>query len=93
MQLSLHYSELFWAIKGFILYQIKQTALKSGYNFSTNSWTPAKLKNCKLENPSLLFRPLAQYLGSNKQQVLSLCITIVIILAPGPINSTGYTKT
>ena len=26
---------LFWAIKGFILYQIKQTALKSGYNFST----------------------------------------------------------
>jgi len=28
-------------------------------------WTPAELKNCKLENPSLLFGPLAQYLGSN----------------------------
>ena len=29
-----------------------------------NSRTPAELKNCKLENPSSLFRPLAQYLGS-----------------------------
>jgi len=27
--------KLFWVIKGFILYQIKQTALKSGYNFTT----------------------------------------------------------
>jgi len=27
--------KLFWAIKGFILRQIKQTTLKSGYNFST----------------------------------------------------------
>src|SRR6218665_1062370 len=27
--------KLFCALKGFILYQIKQTALKSGYNFST----------------------------------------------------------
>ena len=24
--------KLFWVIKGFILYQIKQTTLKSGYN-------------------------------------------------------------
>jgi|SRR6218665_3310805 len=27
--------KLFWAIKGFILYQIKQTALKSGFNCTT----------------------------------------------------------
>ena len=27
--------KLFWAIKGFILYQIKQTALKSGYSFTS----------------------------------------------------------
>jgi len=30
-----------------------------------NSRTPAELKNRKLENNSLLFGPLAQYLGSD----------------------------
>jgi len=38
MILSNHYPiilKLFGAIKGFIMYQIKQTVLKSGYNFST----------------------------------------------------------
>jgi len=30
-----------------------------------NSRTPGEFKNCKLENPSLLFGPLAQYLGSD----------------------------
>src|SRR6218665_2901861 len=41
--------------------------------------TSAELKNCKLENPSLLFVPLhvAQYLGSDKRWVLSPCITFV----------------
>jgi len=29
--------KLFWAIKGFILYQIKQTTLKVDYNFTTYS--------------------------------------------------------
>jgi len=55
-------------IKFFILNQIKQTALKSGYNFTTyaNSWTLAEFKNCKLENRSLLFGHLAQHLGSDK---------------------------
>jgi len=40
-----------------------------------NSRTPVELKNCKLENPSPLFRPLAQYLGSDKRRVLSPCVT------------------
>src|SRR6218665_1930078 len=40
-----------------------------------NSRTHAELKNCKLESPSPLFRPLAQYLGSDKQRVLSPCVT------------------
>ena len=72
--------KLFWAIKGFILYQTKQTALKSGYDFkSYDKFTePAVLKNCKAENPSLLFCPLAQYLGSDKQRVLSPCVTYVL---------------
>ena len=46
-----------------------------------NSWAPAELKNCKLENPSLLFGPLDQYLGRHKQRVLSPCITLVIHLS------------
>ena len=43
-----------------------------------NEWTsrtPTEMKNCKLENPALLFGPLAQYLGSDKQWVLSPCVT------------------
>jgi len=40
-----------------------------------NSRTPAELKNCKLENTSLLFGPLAQYLGSDKRRVLSPWVT------------------
>src|SRR6218665_2932609 len=40
-----------------------------------NSQTPGELKNCKLENPSLLFGSLAQYPGSDKRRVLSPCIT------------------
>ena len=35
LQISFHYSEIILGIKGFILYQIKQTALNSSYNFST----------------------------------------------------------
>jgi len=42
-----------------------------------NSRTPAELKNCKLENLCPLFRPLAQYLGSDKRLVLSPCVTYV----------------
>jgi len=60
---------LFWAITDFILYQIKQTALKSDYTFSTYNkfinWIQAELKNFKLENPTLLFGLLAQYVGSD----------------------------
>src|SRR6218665_143624 len=40
-----------------------------------NSGTPAELKNCKLENPSAVFRPLSQYLGSDKPWVLSSGVT------------------
>jgi len=42
-----------------------------------NSRTPDELKNYKLENASLLFRPLAQYLGSDKRWVLSSCVTFI----------------
>src|SRR6218665_3850552 len=41
-----------------------------------NSRTPAELKNCKLENPSPLFWPLAQYLGRDKRRALSTCATL-----------------
>src|SRR6218665_6831 len=43
----------------------------------TNSQVTANLKNCKIKNPSCLFQPLAQYLGSIKQRALSLGITNV----------------
>jgi len=42
----------------------------------TNSQaTTADLKNCRIENPSCVFWTLAQYLGSDKQWVLSPGIT------------------
>src|SRR6218665_1584174 len=61
------------------LFYIKQTKQHQN-RFTTlqlvaNSRTPAELKNCRLENPSLLFGPLAQYLGSDMRWVLSPCIT------------------
>ena len=80
MMLGNHYPiilKLFGTIKGFIMYQIKQTALKSGYNFSAYdkfayaSW----IEELKTRNPSHLFGPLAQYLGSDKWRVLNPCIT------------------
>ena len=37
-----------------------------------NSRTPSNLKNCNLQNPSLLFGPLAQYLGSDKRWVSAI---------------------
>jgi len=40
-----------------------------------NSQTPAELKNCTLENPSLLLGSLARYLGSDKQWILSAYVT------------------
>ena len=40
-----------------------------------NSRTPVELKNPKLENPSVLFGPLAQYQGSDKPRVLSPRVT------------------
>jgi len=42
-----------------------------------NSRTLAELKNWELENPSLLFGPLAQYLESDKRHVMSPCITYI----------------
>jgi len=62
-------------IKGFILYQMKQAALKSGYNFTTYGkfMDTSELKNCKLENPSPLFRPLALYLWGGKRRVWAPC--------------------
>src|SRR6218665_1379436 len=84
MILSNHYPiilKLFGPIKGSIMYQIKQTALRSGYNFQlmTNLQIPAELKNCKLEYHSLLFGPLAQYLGSDKRRVLIPCFVNCVL--------------
>jgi len=45
-----------------------------------NSRTPAEFKNSKFENPSPLFRPLAQYLGSDKRRVLTPCVTFTVTL-------------
>jgi len=67
--------KLFQVIKGLLLFQIKQTTTLP----RQNSRTPAELRNCKLENTSLLFGPLAQYLGSDKRWVLSPCVTFVHI--------------
>jgi len=33
----------------------------------TNSWTSADLKNCKLENPSLVFGPQAQSISWKRE--------------------------
>ena len=65
--------KLFLTIKSFILYQLKQTALKSDYNFTSygklmdTNW----IEELQTRNLSLLFGPLAQYLGSDKQRILS----------------------
>jgi len=67
-------------IKGFILYQIKPTALKSGLQLMENSRTPAELKNCKLENLCLLFLPSSSISGSDIWRVLSSCVTIIYLL-------------
>jgi len=50
-----------------------------------NSRTPGELKNYKLENPSSLSGPLAQYLGSDKRWVLSPCIKNMFISAKSPL--------
>jgi len=42
----------------------------------TNSRTPGELKNCKLENPSLLFGPL----GSDKRRVLRPSVKNILLL-------------
>src|SRR6218665_1319125 len=70
--------KLFRVIKRFILFQRKiphQNRITTS-QLMTSSRTPAEMKNCKLKTP-LLFGPLAQYLGSEKQRVLSPCVTYV----------------
>jgi len=42
-----------------------------------NSQATADLKNFRIKNPSWLFRPLVQYLRSNKRWVLSPGVTDV----------------
>src|SRR6218665_2680878 len=49
-----------------------------------NSRTPAELKNGKLEHSPPLFRPLAQYLGSDKRRGLSPCVTYCMHLQGVP---------
>jgi len=70
-----HFSTLkLWAIKGII-------------QLMTNSQTPGELKNCKLENPSLLFGPLAQYLGSDRFWALASHMFCVWWLCRAAMNS------
>jgi len=71
----LHYNKIILDNK--LLYSVsnKANSIKIGLQLMANSRTAAELKNCKLENPSLLFGPLAQYLGSNKRRVLNPCVT------------------
>jgi len=71
--------KIFLAIKGFLLYQIKQTALKSDYNFTSDSefTNTSWIEELQTRNLSLLFRPLAQYLGSDRRRVLSPCVTYI----------------
>jgi len=57
-----------------------------------NSRKPAELKNCKLENPSPLFRPLAQYLGSDKRLVLSPGVTNDFLMRIQPSMHASLTE-
>ena len=41
-----------------------------------NSQATAELKNCKIENPSRLFCPLKQHIGSNTQRVWNPHVTL-----------------
>src|SRR6218665_3123942 len=55
--------------------------------------TPAELKNCKLENPSLLFGLLAQYLGSDKRGFWVLASHIKLEFLPGFARDVKRTRT
>jgi len=67
--------KLFRTIKGFILYQINQTALKSGYNFTTyskftdTSW----IQELQIQKP--LFPIWASNSISRKRRASSPCVT------------------
>src|SRR6218665_4055576 len=69
--------KLFRVIKGFILNQIKQTDIKSDYDFTIyGKFTDTSLiEELHTRKPSPLFGPLGQYLGSDKRRVLSPCAT------------------
>jgi len=51
--------KLFWAIRGFILYQIKQMALKLGYNFTKYG----KLMGTSWIDELQTWKPHLSYLG------------------------------
>jgi len=61
--------------KGLCSVSNKTNGIKIGLQRTANSCTLSELKNCKLENPSLLFGPLAQNPGSDKRRILSPCVT------------------
>ena len=87
--------KLFQAIKFCILNQIRQTALKSSYNFTTYGkfmdtmiWCHHLIWRIANSKTPLVFGPLAQYLGSDKRWVLSRCVTCVFWISEKkcPIN-------
>ena len=57
----LRYNKIILGNKGLYSVSNKINGIKIGLQLMANSQTPAELKNCKLENPFLLFVPLAQY--------------------------------
>ena len=79
-QTLLYYSEIISRHKRLYSVSNKTNSIKIGLQLYNLTWqvhrqTPAELKNCKLENPSLLFGPVTQNLGSSKRRVLSPCVT------------------
>ena len=70
------YSAILLGNKGLYSVSNKPKASKSGPTLQHMT----DLKNCRIENPSCLLRPLAQYLGSDKRWVLSPDIIILYLI-------------
>src|SRR6218665_2915317 len=65
----LHSSEISPGDKVIYFESNKSNSIKIGLQVMANLWTRVKLKNCNLENSSILFGSLDQYLGNDKRRV------------------------
>src|SRR6218665_3097906 len=88
-QSLLYYSEIILEYNWLYSRSNKTNGIKIGLQLTANSRTPVELKNCKLENTSLLFGPLTQYLGSDKRRFLSPFVTFTFTFC---IHSTVSAK-